>query len=226
MALSKNFDVAKNVSLFRRTRELEQEIDTFLDKLSESGIVFRRAIQVYLSDGASPEFEDKLRHVNELESNADGLRRSIETQLYSQTLIPESRGDVLGLLENLDSVLNRVEGALWGFSIETPDIPSEFGEDFLNLSEQVVNTVESVVLASRAFFRNIEAVSDHMHKVMFYEKEADKVSTKLKRAIFASDLDLSRKMHLRNFVEDMDNIADRAEDVGDRLAIYTIKRTV
>ena len=33
------------------------------------------------------------------------------------------------------------------------------------------------MLASRAFFRNIEAVADHMHKVMFYEKEADKVWT-------------------------------------------------
>ncbi len=86
--------------------------------------------------------------------------------------------------------------------------------------------VESLVLACRAFFRNVEAVGDHMHKVMFYEKEADKVSTKLKRAIFASDLPLSRKAQLRNFVEHIDNLADRSEDVGDRLAIYTIKRTV
>ena len=89
-----------------------------------------------------------------------------------------------------------------------------------------MQAVESLVLASRAFFRNIAAVSDHMHKVMFYEKEADKVSTKLKRAIFASDLPLSHKVHLRDFVEHIDNVADRAEDVADRLTIYAIKRTV
>jgi len=57
-------------------------------------------------------------------------------------------------------------------------------------------------------------------------KEADKVSTKLKQAIFSSELDLSRKTHLRNFVEHIDNIPDWAEDVADRLAIYAIKRTV
>jgi predicted phosphate transport protein (TIGR00153 family) len=130
------------------------------------------------------------------------------------------------LLENLDSVLNFFEGALWAFSIETPDIPEEFHEDYRVLSEQVVNTVEALVRASRAFFRNIEAVKDNMHKVMFYEKESDKVSTKLKRAIFASNLQLANKAQLRNFVEHMDNIADRSEDVADRLAIYTIKRTV
>ena len=218
--------LTKELALFRRTKSLETEIDDFLDKLSESGMVFEHAVKLYLSDGRTEEFDEKLRHVNELESTADRLRRSVETQLYAETLIPESRGDVLGLLENLDSVLNLFEGALWGFSIETPDIPSDYHADYAALTEIAVQAVESLVLASRAFFRNIAAVGDHMHKVMFYEKEADKVSTKLKRAIFASDLPLSRKVHLRDFVEHIDNVADRAEDVADRLTIYAINRTV
>jgi predicted phosphate transport protein (TIGR00153 family) len=226
MALARNTMIAKNMTLFRRTKALEGQIDDFLDKLSQAALVFRRAVDIYLADGVTKEFEEKLSQVNELESQADKLRRDVETQLYAQTLIPESRGDVLGLIENLDSVLNLCEGGLWAFSIETPDIPAEFHPDYRTLTEQVVNTVESLVLASRAFFRNIEAVPDHMHKVMFYEKEADKVSTKLKRAIFATDLPLSHKAHLRNFVEHIDNLADKSEDVADRLAIYTIKRTV
>ncbi|MEE8505781.1 MAG: DUF47 family protein, partial [Kiloniellales bacterium] len=118
----RNLIIGKDVSLFRRTKALENEIDAFLDKLSESAMLFKRAIQIYLADGATAEFDAKLQAVNRLESEADKLRRSIETQLYAQTLIPESRGDVLGLLENLDSVLNLHEGALWAFSIETPDI--------------------------------------------------------------------------------------------------------
>jgi len=226
MAPARNTMFAKNLNLFRRTKALEGQIDDFLDKLSQSALVFRRAVDIYLADGVTKEFEEKLSQVNELESQADKLRRDVETQLYAQTLIPESRGDVLGLIENLDSVLNLCEGGLWAFSIETPDIPTEFHPDYRTLTEQVVNTVESLVLASRAFFRNIEAVHDHMHKVMFYEKEADKVSTKLKKAIFATDLPLSHKAHLRNFVEHIDNLADKSEDVADRLAIYTIKRTV
>ena len=226
MAPARNTMFAKNLTLFRRTKALESQIDDFLDKLSQSALVFRRAVDIYLAEGATAEFEEKLSQVNELESQADKLRRDVETQLYAQTLIPESRGDVLGLIENLDSVLNLCEGGLWAFSIEKPDIPAEFHSDYRALTEQVVNTMESLVLASRAFFRNIEAVPDHMHKVMFYEKEADKVSTKLKKAIFATDLPLSHKAHLRNFVEHIDNLADKSEDVADRLAIYTIKRTV
>ncbi len=217
---------AKTITLFRRTKVLETEIDEFLDKLSQSALVFKHAIAEYLTGGASEAFEDKLRQINELESSADVLRRTIETQLYAQTLIPDSRGDVLGLLENLDSVLNQFENALWGFSIETPDIPEAYRADYQVLADMAVDSVEYLVLASRAFFRNIEAVGDHMHKVMFFEKEADKVSTKLKRAIFVFDLPLASKAHLRSFVEHIDNVADLAEDVADRLAIYTIKRTV
>ncbi|MFQ5985021.1 MAG: DUF47 domain-containing protein [Alphaproteobacteria bacterium] len=216
----------KSIALFRRTQALEREIDEFLDKLSETSLVFKHAIKVYLESGANDDFEDKLKQVNELESRADGLRRSIEKQLYGHTLIPESRGDVLGLLENLDSIHNLFEGNLWHFSIEKPDIPPELGRDYLELTDIAVEAVESLVLAARAFFRNIEAVGDHMHKVMFYEKEADKVSTKLKRTIFGSDLPLAHKAHLRYFAEHIDNLADMAEDVADRLAIYTIKRTV
>ncbi len=226
MPISRNLGLARHLTLFGRTKALEDQIDEFLDKLSESAMLFGRAVQTYLRAGASPEFEEMLSHVNRLESAADGLRRGIETQLYAHTLIPESRGDVLGLLENLDSVLNLIEGALWGFSIETPDIPPELNADYEALTQEVGGAVDALVLASRAFFRNPEAVGDHMHKVMFYEKEADKVSTRLKRAIFASDLQLSHKAHLRDFVEHIDNIADRSEDVGDRLAIYAIKRTV
>ena len=218
-------ELTKNISLFRHTRALENEIDEFLDKLSQSSLHFKIAVKVYLHDGSTTDFELKLQDVNKMESDADYLRRAIETQLYAQTLIPESRGDVLGLIENLDQLLNLFESSLWAFSIEQPDIPEEFHNDFDALTDMAVQSVETLVLASRAFFRNIDAVSDHNHKVMFYEKEADKVSTKLKKAIFSSELDLSRKSQLRNFVEHIDNVPDWAEDVADRLAIYSIKRT-
>lgn len=214
----------KTVSIFRRTGSLIGEIDEFMDNLAQSALAFKRAVEIFLADGRSDEFEDKRNQVNSLESRSDDLRRNIERQLYTQTLIPESRGDVLGLLENLDSVLNNFEGTLWGFSIENPNIPELYHGDYRTLTEQATASVEALVLASRAFFRSADSVGDHMHKVMFYEKEADKVSTKLKRRIFESDIDLAHKQHLRHFVELIDNIADRSEDVADRLAIYAIKR--
>jgi len=131
-------EITKKISLFSRTRALESEIDDFLDKLSQCSILFKIAIRTYLNEGCSDEFEHKLQDVNKMESNADHLRRAIETKLYAQTLIPEPRGDVLGLLENLDQLLNLYEGSLWAFSIEKPDIPEEFHNDFESLTDMSV----------------------------------------------------------------------------------------
>jgi predicted phosphate transport protein (TIGR00153 family) len=214
----------KRTAIFRKTKELESEIEEFCNTVDQGALTFKLGIKLFLegNDGA---FEEKLRQVNELESRGDTLRRAIERKLYTQTLIPESRGDVLGLLENMDRLLNDCEGSMWQFFIEKPEIPAEFGADFASLVDCAVQSVDALVVASRAFFRDIDAVSDQLHKVMFFEKEADKVSTNLKIAIFASGIKLSRKNQLRTFVEHIDNIADTAEDIADRLAIYAIKRS-
>jgi len=216
----------KKLRLFGRTKDLESQIDKFLDKLSESTVMFRLGVRTYLKEGANGEFEEKLKAVNALESEADGLRRNIENELYTHTLIPDARGDVLGLIENLDHIMGLYEGVLWAIAIEKPDIPEEHTAGYRKLTNMVVQAADAMVLAARSFFRSPHAVGDYNHKVMIYEKEADKISTQLKMDIFGSKLDLAHKAQLRNFVEQIDNVADWAEDVADRLAIYAIKRTV
>lgn len=216
----------KKLTLFNKTRVLEQQIDEFFDKVSELGLVFSSALEVYLADGANDEFDAFLQQAASIEGKGDTLRRTIEVELYAQTLIPDLRGDVLRLLEDMDHLMNVYEGNLFRISIQQPDVPEEFHSGYLELTRTVVTCVESVVLAARSFFRDINAVRDHNAKVIFYETEADKKGTRLQRAIFASDLSLDRKMHLRYFVERIDELANSAEDVADTLAIYAIKRRI
>ena len=48
----------------------------------------------------------------------------------------------------------------------------------------------------------------------------------MRRSIFAKDLHLAEKIHLRFFAERIVWISDMAEDAGDDLAIYAIKRVI
>lgn len=213
-------------ALFGRTRSIERQIEEFLDAISEGGLVFLRAIKTYMADGISEDFVESLNDVGAIETRADVIRRSVEAELYEHTLIPDLRADVLSLLEDTDRLIGIFQNNCYRFSIERPDIPDEYKRDFLQLAETATTCTDCLVMAARAFFRNIEAVRDHNHKVIFYETEADKICTKLKTAIFASDLPLDRKIHLRYFVEQVDEAANAAEDVADELAIYTIKRSI
>ena len=218
--------LSKKVGLFGRTRALERQIEEFLDAISEAGLIFQRAIKIYLQDGASAEFMEALSDVSAIETRADEIRRSVEAQLYEQTLIPDLRADVLSLLEDMDWLIGVFQANCYRFATEKPDIPDVYHRDFRELTETSVTCVDCLVMAARAFFRNIEAVRDHNHKVIYYETEADKICTKMKTAIFESDLPLERKMHLRYFVDRLDEAANAAEDVADELAIYTIKRSI
>ena len=212
--------------ILKRKLEIGKRIDDFLDNVSESGLLFKLGVDSYLK-GNVESFEKKLEDITQTENQGDSLRRSLEEQLYMQTLIPESRGDVLELLENMDTLLDRFKGAMWRFEIEYPAIPVEMHNDFKELVSCVVDSVEAMVRSARAFFKDIAAVSDHMHKVSYWEKQSDKVSTRLQRTIFRQDeLELSHKLQLRDFVIHVDQIADQAEDVADKLSIYVIKRSL
>ena len=208
---------------FKKTKELEMQIDEYLDLIVKGGLLFKRGLKFYLQEKFE-DFEDRLKSLDQCESQADSLRRSIESQLYIQTLIPESRGDVLGLLESSDRVLNLTAETLLEFSVETPNILTAIRGLFLDLAEASINSLDDMVLAIRAYFRDLTAVRDHISKAQFYEHESDKLAEKIKRTVFKMDIELSHKIHIRYFVLRMEKIADRAEDVCDRLSIATIKR--
>jgi len=212
--------------IFKKELGVEKQIDDFLDQVSRSGLIFSQGAEAYLQ-GESTDFARKLTEIIEVEHAGDDLRRSIQQYLYTKTLIPESRGDVLQLIEDMDSLLDRFKGALWRMEIEDLDIEEDFHKDFKLLIKSVVETVEAIVRAARSFFKNIASVADHLDKVYYWESESDKISTRLQIAIFRKkELRLSHRMLQRELARHLDKIADRAEDVADRLNIYVIKRSL
>jgi len=181
----------KLTPLFSSVRQLEGEIDLYLDHVLEAGLVFSRAVEAYVRRGVDDAFARYIEEITRVEEEGDSLRREIETKMTFHTLIPELREDVLSLIEQVDVV-----------------------------------TAEEMVKAARAFFKNLHAVRDHVKKVQFFESEADKVATRIGRELFESELDLAQKLHLQQFIDRIDDIADTAEDICDELSILTVKRLV
>ncbi|MCK6560087.1 DUF47 family protein [candidate division KSB1 bacterium] len=209
--------------LFKNTKLVELQIDEYLDQIVQGGLVFKEGVRFYL-EGRSEEFETHLALLREMENKADTLRRNIESQLYLRTLIPESRGDVLGLLESADKVLNIITDTLLEFSVEIPSLPTEVHQQFLDLVDYAINCSEHTVGGIRAYFRNLAAVRDHINKVQLYRRETNRMAETIKRTIFRRRMALSRKIHVRYFSYHVERIAEQADDVCDRLAIAAIKK--
>ncbi len=221
--------------LFGKTRLLEGQIDEFLDKLAEGAIYFERGITAYLEAGEFSETcEEKLSQIIALKEKCRELRRSIVNTLYSEMLIPDFRGDVLRLLTNLFSLLDDMGKNFQDIMIEqshTYKVDEQVDEqvstqEFLELVKVVVKSVDIVVVAARAFFRDPKSVRDHIYQVRVYESEADKIAISLKKKIFDTELKFSEQINLGAIVNAVDAIADKAEDVADELDIYAIQRTL
>ncbi|PID81763.1 hypothetical protein CSA17_02430 [bacterium DOLJORAL78_65_58] len=207
------------------SKSTEKQIDDFIDTVAEGVLVYQAGVRAYLDEDRE-DFEARIEAIDRLESRADKLSKSIESYLYAHSLIPEHRGDVLGLLENTDNIIDTAKTSLYQFSVEQPDIPDEFHASYIKLADACNEAVEAVCVAARSFFRDVDSVKDNLYKVYHYEKEADQISDALKRAIFATDMDLAHKIHLRYFALNVEKVSDMAESVADRLAIYAIKRKI
>ena len=210
--------------LFRETKKLEDRVDRFFLLLSEASVIYRLAVRTYLRERVSEEFKARLKQVHEIETEADVLRRAIEKDIYSEMLIPDARGDVLGLIETSDEIFSLFASSLWAFSNEKPQITDELKAEYRRLTNMVIKAVEELASGCQVFFRSPHLVPTHTAKVVLFEREADTLSKSLKIQIFSNGLDLQEKLHLREFVDCIKVIADRSEDVSDRLTIYALKR--
>lgn len=142
--------------------------------------------------------------------------------------MPQLRGDILKLLEELDSIIDLAKANLYQFDVEIPFIPEELHPDLLKLTEISVSAIESVVPAARAWFKHPETVKEKLHKVYLYENEADKLADSIKRRVFheMGQIKLSEKIHLRYFTLHLENLSDAAQKVADTLSIMAIIRTI
>ncbi len=209
---------------FGKTKALEAQVDQFLDTIIKGTLCMREAITSYLS-GDDEDFKSRLEALRDYEHLADDLRKSTETTLYTYSLIPESSADVMALLDNLDDVIDCAKHIVEEFDVQTPDVEVGFLDQFAALTSKSVHAVEHVVDAARCFFRDESRLRDCVTKVEFYEKEADHAGLRLKKMIYESDMDLSRKHHLRYFADGLESLSDIAEEVSDHLLIASIKRS-
>jgi len=214
--------------LFGRSKELEIEIKEYLDLVNQGSLTFKRDLSRYIKKNFEL-FEESLTDIKEIENNADEHQKDIKYKLYKYMLIPESRADVLGIIEEIDTITDLAKEVIYEISIEKPFIPEELENDFLELVENSTEAVDMLVKAVRAFFEEISQVNDYVNKVHFFEHQADKNEERLKRKIFSEQfekIDIAHKLQLRYFIEEIAALSDQAESVSEDVSVAAIKRRI
>lgn len=211
------------IKIFKTSKNVIVNIDEYFDTIELGILNFKEGVNNYI-DGNTAEFDNNLNIIDKLEEKADAIIRKIENDFYVYSLLPNYASEVLNLLEKVDDIIDSSKNTLSQFDVESPFIPEEIKNDFSRLVNISVKTAENAIPAARLFFTDPNLVKDKIQKVIFYERETEKLANKIKRRVFKEmDLDLSEKNHLRYFTLHIELISDAAKVVARMLSSLLIK---
>ena len=217
----KVFDV-----FLRKQRSIEKDVFNYLYTWKKCLEYFKGGMEVYLAEGLGEKFDYYVQEVYKTEKRADELRRKVEWEMYSKALIPESRGDILGFLETMDKIPNKAESLVNQIKLQKLEFPKELNQ---NLERMVALSCEAIQLvydaATKLFSRNSD-IYKLVDEIDAKETECDHVEQGMIAKIFEMDIEKADKILLKEFIIELGNLTDRAEDVSDRLTLLSVKRRV
>lgn len=210
-----------------RSKELMDNIEEYLCHVTTASLHFEKATKDYLA-GHLDKFDERRKEVSHIERKADDDLKTVKYKLYAFMLIPDARGDVFKLMDDLDDVIDYTKRVLLELSMEKPSFPDFIKEDIFLMCEDSVRAVDALVHAVRALLSHTQMVEDYVNKVVFFEKEVDRIEEQVIRRIFSSNeiSELAKKVQLRRFCERIASLSDISEDISKNLLIYTVKRMV
>ena len=211
----------------KSTKRTVENLDKFFDIADQCLLVFEEGVKSYLYEEEA-RFATAVENISKLESEADDVRHQSDMDIYRQAGISGFRGDILRLTERLEHIVYVLSNDLFQFEVERPFIPITLRTDYLLLLELSVKAAGTAIPASRTFFRSPKNILDTLHRVYFYQKEADRKAKALKRKVFQemSDLKLSEKFHLRYFALHIEDLAMGAVKIADQLTVMSVRNAV
>ena len=209
---------------YKKKKQIEELFSEFRFEVINSVDALKKAILTVV-DPKQIELDDAIRMVRISESKADELRAELEVLLYGKSLFPESRGDILSLLEATDKIANHAESvALMLKTHNIKNIPDFCVSSILTLINYGVNITKTLIDAEEILFKNYHAALPLIGKISQIESDADDVEILLIEEIFKSEIDPFKKIIITKWVSILSSICDKAEDASDLIRIIVAKR--
>jgi predicted phosphate transport protein (TIGR00153 family) len=212
--------------LWRRQEKIEKKFERYFSHCDKCFQLFEKALNTYFELGLGTAFDSDTQNTQDAESEADDLRRDIEFTLYGKALLPESRGDMLRLIENFDHLPGIAETTLYTICCQRMQIPEAFVGVFKELFK--IN-IEAYYLARKAvdnLFNNPRVTLHTTKEVEQKESQSDTKEREVICQVFDSGMRTGDMILYRDLVALIGSISDQAESTADSIAIIAIKRQV
>ncbi len=209
-----------------KKNEVEILILEYLETIHRCVKSFKNSMDEFFHcNQLSDEFMRLERLTHRFESEGDDKRRKIELLMYSRNLIPQSRGDILALIESMDKIPSKIETVLQSIYSENIIIPKSFHQRTKELVNVNLEAVNEAINLFKAFLNNSRDIPDIVDIIDQLESQSDFMERKLIYDLFRSDeISDFQRIILRHLVLTIGGISDNAENFSDRVNIASVKR--
>lgn len=213
--------------LWKAESEVHEMIQRHVGLVEETLKKFQEGMCLWIDENDLERANELALETHELEGEADDLRREIEMKLINGALLARSRRPLLDIIERTDKLANAAEAAM-DFTllqhIEPPEELVPLTEEIVDLS---VETVTEVKKGLECLFGGNGEVLQFTESIEELEGKIDDRERNFIQELFQLErLDLSEKILLRQYLETLVEISDRAEDLSDEMEILTATRKV
>lgn len=211
--------------LFKKEKAIIDKIEKYFKQVERCRDEFRKCVEILIKEKHSKKHTNMITKVHSEESVADDLRREIEVELYQKALIPESRGDVLGLIETIDRIPGNFESICYQICLQQVEVPEKIIDELFALVDTNIESFDILRKVTMGFFYNKDVIEE-LRRIDKKESESDVLERKIIEKIFKMKIDLAEKILLKDIVINIGDISDFAERAGDRLSLAIVKRQV
>lgn len=212
--------------LFRKQSQIESLIYSYLDSLRMTQTRFSEALGLCLDHSTDGTFTFLTEQTHKFESKADDIREEITTLMYGKALLPESRGDIMRLLEEVDVIPRVFERVLYMIKMQKLSIPDFIVPDIEKLVSVSLASFDLTLKQIENFLKRHREIRALVATIDYNESECDHIQRRIITKVFDSDLDPFLKMQLKELISCIGEISDQADRVSKRVNIISMKRRV
>lgn len=209
-----------------KNKELEAEMELYLDSLHNATLLFYEGIKDYLDD--NEKFSVRVDDCADYERQADEHLKNIKFVLYRYNLVPDLSADILELMDVCDDIGDISKEVLLDLQAEKPQILEDMKPLFREIAKLSQKSAEAVIGGVRFYLTQMKSIDENLNKVYFYESEVDKLQHDLKRIIYQGDCELeyAHKLHLSYYVRKCAALSDISEKTALGLSVFQFKRGI
>ncbi len=211
--------------LFKKQYAVEEKIQRLLRFLEDMAHLYQAAFVSFI-EGSFEEFSQRNKELCEIEKKLDELGHQIQMTLLHESLMPNSRDDLLWFLTKLDKVPSSFKHSLGDILLENPEIPEELHSSMKNMLTHTHLAVQALAYATDSLFSDLRSVRQHVEEVSRQESEVDRIEIKLLQIVFENkNYELAKQYQLKGLLKQIARVTNLAEDVADAVLILATKHS-